>query len=107
MNSPMLRYKPIWYHLGDADSVPLALACGALALGTIFLVEYISAALLSSKANGILISDAAALIAFNNSSWLEVLRWVFVKRPRKTLDRRICKRAVAPSSLSFFVSLLS
>lgn len=57
-------------------------------------VEYISAALLFSKATGILISDAAALIAFSNSSWLEVIRCVFVKRPGKQLDRRICKRAV-------------
>lgn len=72
MSLPVLRYEPRWYHWGDPDSVLLALAYGALALGTIFLVEYISAALLFSKANGILISDAAALIAFNNSSWVDV-----------------------------------
>lgn len=38
-------------------------------------------------------SDAAAHIAFSHSSWLEVFRWVFLKRPGKRAWRRICKRA--------------
>lgn len=86
-----LRYEPHWYHWGDSDSVYLAVAYGSLALGTIFLVEYISSALLFSKANGILISDAASLITFSNSSWLEIFRWVFIERPGNNAERRIGK----------------
>lgn len=79
--------------MGDADSVPYAVVYGTLALATLFLVEYVFAGILFSQADGFMISDAAALIPFSNSSWLEVFRWVFLKRPGKRSERRVCKRA--------------
>lgn len=62
MSQPTLNYKPSWYHLGDADESGMALAYGVLALGTIFLIEYIFSSLLFSDVEGISLSDAAALI---------------------------------------------
>lgn len=86
MRIPVLRCEPNWY---NSDPVPLAFACGALVLGTIFLVEYISAAVLFSKAKVILISDPLAVIDFSISIWFEVFRWVFVKWPARKTERRI------------------
>lgn len=106
MNVTVLNYKPKWYHLGDPDNIPLALAYGALALSKIFLVEYILAGVLFSNADGVLISDAAAHIAFSNSSWLEVCRWVLLARPGKKAERRVCKRAVIALLLRVVVLLI-
>lgn len=101
-----LMYKPKWYHLGDADEIHFALAYGALALGTIFLVEYISEGILFSKAGGILTSDAAAHIIFSNSNWLQVLSWIVLNRPEIKEDRRICKRAILALVLRFSVLVI-
>lgn len=67
MNITDLEYQPEWYHLGDPDFIPIAFAYGALALATIFLVEYILAGILFSTGDAVLISDAAAHIAFSQS----------------------------------------
>lgn len=95
MNFPELQYAPSWYHLSDPDYVFGAFFYGSLLLATISLVEYIFTGVLFSKANGVIISDAAAHVAFNNSSWFEVFCWIFMKRPPRSTcsERRVCKRA--------------
>jgi len=87
-----LNYLPRWYHLGDADEAWVGLVYGTLALGTIFLIEYIFSSLLFSNTNGISISDAAAHLTFGNSSWLDIGKWLFpLTRER---EKKICKRAI-------------
>jgi len=92
--------------MGDPDKVPIAFAYGALALGTIYLVEYIFAGILFSSVDGVLVSDAAAHIAFNNSSWIQVVGWLIFKRPGRTPNRRICKRALFALFLRAVVLLI-
>lgn len=109
MNLPELTNEPRWYHLGDPDYVLVAFFYGAPSLVIISIVEYISASLLFSEANAIIISDGTAHIASNNSSWLEVFRWIFMKRPSKTTGsaRRICKRAVIALFILIDFSILA
>lgn len=106
MNYTQLLYQPKWYHWGDAESIPFTLVYSVLSLSTIFLVEYISAAVLFSRVEGILISDAAALVAFSNSTWQEVFRWIFIKRPGRRAERRICKRSILALFLRVFVIVI-
>lgn len=88
-----LRYEIKWHHWGDADTVHFALAYRAIALSTIYLLDYIMEAIIFSRVEGILNSDVAALIAFRGSSWIQVLRWIFRNRPGRKDHWRICKRA--------------
>ncbi len=62
---------------------------GFVALATIWLLEYICELILFSTAKGILLSDAAAHIALNNSNWVDIARWVW------SMDKnsRLCRRA--------------
>jgi len=96
-----LNYEPRWYHIGDADETGTALAYGILALGTIFLIEYIFSSLLFSGVDGISLSDAAANITFRNSSWIEIVQWIsrLVSQP----ERQVCKRAIIAIILRFIV----
>ncbi len=84
-----LEYFPPWYQLGDPDYFFHAVIYGFVALATIWLLEYICELILFSTAQGILLSDAAAHIALNNSNWLDIARWVW------SMDKnsRLCLRA--------------
>ena len=87
--SNLLEYFPPWYQHGDPDDFVTAVMYGVVALATIWLLEYICELILFSTAKGILLSDAAAHIALNNSNWLDIARWVWC------MDRntRLCRRA--------------
>lgn len=102
MSVDTLKYEPSWHHIGNPDTIPMALAYGTLALAAIILLEYISAGILFSKAKGILISDAAAAVTFSNASWFDLGQWAFVNKPA----RRICKRAVLAIFLRYFIFAL-
>ncbi len=90
MDKPiLLEFFPAWYQRGDPDDLVFAVLYGFVALATIWLLEYICELILFSTAKGILLSDAAAHIALNNSNWLDIARWVW------TMDKnsRLCRRA--------------
>ena len=87
---PVLAYSPPWYLRGDPDTLLFALMYGVVALATIWLLEHICGLVLFSTAQGILLSDAAAHIALNNSNWVDVARWLYRTR-RKS---RLCRRAL-------------
>ncbi len=87
--SNVLEYFPPWYRRGDPDDFGYAVLYGFVALGTIWLLEHICELILFSTAKGILLSDAAAHIALNNSNWLDVVRWVLKTRK----NSRLCRRA--------------
>ncbi len=85
----VLEYFPPWYQRGDPDEFGYAVLYGFVALATIWLLEHICELVLFSTAKGILLSDAAAHIALNNSNWLDVARWVLKTRR----NSRLCRRA--------------
>ncbi len=87
--SGVLEYFPPWYQHGDPDEFGYAVLYGFVALATIWLLEHICELVLFSTAKGILLSDAAAHIALNNSNWLDVARWVLKMRK----NSRLCRRA--------------
>ncbi len=90
MTAPhLLEYFPPWYQRGDPDEFVFAMMYGFIALATIWLLEYISELILFSTAEGILLSDAAAHIALNNSNWVDIARWAW------SMDKnsRLCRRA--------------
>ncbi len=70
--SNVLEYFSPWYQRGDPDHFVYAVLYGFIALATIWLLEYICELILFSTAKGILLSDAAAHIALNNSNWLDI-----------------------------------
>ncbi len=87
--SGVLEYFPPWYQHGDPDEFGYAVLYGFVALATIWLLEYVCELILFSTADGILLSDAAAHIALNNSNWVDIAQWVW------NMDKhsRLCRRA--------------
>ena len=85
----VLTYTPPWHLHGDPDELLYSILYGVVALATIWLLEHICELVLFSSTNGILLSDAAAHLALNNSNWWDIVKWVFQTR-RKS---RLCRRA--------------
>ncbi len=98
--SQYLEYYPKWYHLGDPDNPIFAVLYGAVALSTIWMLEYISSRVLYSRAKGILLSDAAAQVTYNSSSLPEFIKWLIKERRPKG---KLCRRALFGLFLRYLV----
>ena len=81
-----LEYTAKWYNIGDPDVPWIAVAYGAIAATTIWLIEHILQRLLYSDAIGISVSDAAALVVYCGSGPLQLASWIFGRKDR--LGRR-------------------
>lgn len=99
--SMSLEFHPKWYHLGDPDYPIFAILYGAIAISTIYLLEYVSGRLLYSTAKGILLSDAAAQITYSSGSFIEFIKW-FANQPNPR-QKRLCRRALLGIFLRYLI----
>jgi len=97
----VLAYKPLWHLIGDPDSISFAFGYGLLALTTIWLLEHIFQLILFSiTTDNVMLSESDAHIAFNNSSWFDIYRWL---RRRPVKNSRLCRRALAAIILRIII----
>ena len=99
--SESLEFHPKWYHFGDPDVPIFSVLYGAIALFTIYLLEYVSSRLLYSSAEGILLSDAAAQTTYSGASFIKLIEWFF-NRPA-AIQRRLCRRALVGIFLRYLI----
>lgn len=71
----MMNFNPAWHRVGDPDVPVVAVAYGATAIITIWLLESIAHRLLFFSPDGPKVSHFSALVLFKDCSWIDISRW--------------------------------
>jgi len=88
MNASFLTPDQKWYRIGDADEAGFAILNGIIAMTTVWLFENLVENLLFSSKMAKYISEAAALLAFQGASWIDIAKWNFDGQPGRRRNRR-------------------
>lgn len=84
-----LKFVPAWYQVGNADHPGMAILYGIVAMATVWMFESIIATVLyKTTGHTITLSQIAALICYNGSSWKELIRWQLAKKHSRPLNKR-------------------